>query len=396
MMHLFLNCLAASAGSGLTYVRNIVPQFSGRPELRATLAISPQLRKELGSPSNILFVEVEVPAGAAARFCWEQAFLPGIIRKTGADVLLSAGNFALRKSPVPQILLSGNSLYTSPDFYSDLRARGAHRMWLDTRIRGFFARRSVHWADCTVAPSKDFADTLSVWTGGKVVSIYHGFDPEVFFRNHISLPSAIQGKIDSGKGALRLIFVSHYNYYRNFETLLRALPCIQERLGGRTVQLFLTCKLASDEHSGAHRTETVAAMVRQLGISNQIVELGAVPYHLLQHVIRACDIYVTPAYTETFAHPLVEAMACGLPIVASDLPVHREVCGNAAVYFPRFSPQLLADRVLQVEQSSVLRKQLVECGSKRWRDFSWREHVDRIVALAQSLKASNMGYRRAA
>src|SRR5271170_8357118 len=99
MMHLFLNCLAASAGSGLTYVRNVAPQLSGHPDLRATLALSPQLRKELGNLSNISFIEMELPAGAAGRFCWEQSLLPRAIRKSGADVLLSAGNFALRKSP---------------------------------------------------------------------------------------------------------------------------------------------------------------------------------------------------------------------------------------------------------------------------------------------------------
>jgi glycosyltransferase involved in cell wall biosynthesis len=396
MMHLFLNCLAASAGSGLTYVRNVVPQLARRPNLQATMALSPQLRKELGNPSNISFVEIEVPEGAAARFCWEQVFLPNLIRKSGAEVLLSTGNFALRRSPVPQILLSGNSLYTSPDFYEDLRARRAYRIWLDTAVRGFFARRSVRWADCAVAPSKAFADTLRTWTGGKVVSIYHGFDPQIFFSGHTRLPSTIQGKLDAGNNALRLIFVSHYNYYRNFETLLRAIPYIREHLGGRDVRLFLTCKLSSDENSGRHRTEAAAALVRHLGISDQVVELGAVPYHLLQHVIRACDIYVTPAYAETFAHPLVEAMACGLPVVASDLPVHREICGDAALYFPRFSPQLLADRVVQVEQSSELRKQLVESGAKRWRDFSWRDHVDQILSLAQTLTHPNMANPRAA
>jgi glycosyltransferase involved in cell wall biosynthesis len=396
MMHLFLNCLAASAGSGLTYVRNVVPHFSRRPDLRATLVLSPQLRNGFGNPSNISFVEMEIPGGAAGRFSWEQFLLPRMIRKSAADVLISTGNFAIQESPVPQILLSGNSLYTSSDFYSDLRARRAYRIWLDTRVRGFFARRSVRWADCTVAPSKAFADTLGRWTGGNVVSIYHGFDPEIFFRDNTRLPSAIQDKIDSGKNALRLVFVSHYNYYRNFETLLRALPNIQEGLRGRDVQLFLTCKLSSEENSGSYRPEAAAALIKHLGVSDQVVELGAVPYHLLQHVIRACDVYVTPAYTETFAHPLVEAMACGLPIVASDLPVHREICGNAAMYFPRFSSQLLAERIVQIGQSSELRTKLAECGLKRSREFSWRDHVDQIVALAYQLKHSETGYSRAA
>jgi glycosyltransferase involved in cell wall biosynthesis len=396
MMHLFLNCLAASAGSGLTYVRNVIPQFSARPELRATVALAPKLRNGLGSPHNISFIEMDLPAGAAARFCWEQSQLLRMIQESGADVLISAGNFALWRSPVPQILLSGNSLYTSPDFRRDLCARRAYRIWLDTLVRAFFARRSVRWADCTVAPSKAFADTLRRWTGSKVVGLHHGFDPEIFFRDDTPLPSVIQDKIDSGKNALRLIFVSHYNYYRNFETLLRALPYIQERLGGRDVQLLLTCKLSSEEDSGSYRAEAAAAMVQRLGISDQVIELGAVPYHLLQHVLRACDVYVTPAYAETFAHPLVEAMACGLPVVASDLPVHREICGNAALYFPRFSPQMLADRVVQLEQSSALRKRLSECALERSRGFSWRAHVDQIIALANSLKRANIAYPHAA
>jgi glycosyltransferase involved in cell wall biosynthesis len=396
MMHLFFNCLAASAGSGLTYVRNIVPQLCARPDLRATLALAPRLRDELGNPPNISFIELKIPGGATGRFFWEQSLLSRRIRESGADVLISAGNFALRRSPVPQILLSGNSLYTSADFYDDLRERRAHRILLDTRTRAFFARRSVRWADCTVAPSRAFADTLRTWTGGKVVSIYHGFDPETFFKDQSPLPAAIRNKLESAGNTLRLVFVSHYNYYRNFETLLRAIPHIRRGLPDRDMQLFLTCKLSGVENSGAFRTTTAAALVRQLGISDQVVELGAIPYRHLQHVIRACNIYVTPAYAETFAHPLVEAMACGLPVVASDLPVHREICGNAAVYFPRFSPQQLAESVIEVARSSELRRKLVECGLKRSRQFSWRNHVDEIISLARSLKNSDPQYSRAA
>ncbi len=137
-------------------------------------------------------------------------------------------------------------------------------------------------------------------------------------------------------------------------------------------------------------------MIRQLGISDEVVELGAVPYCVLQHVIRACHIYVTAAYAETFAHPLVEAMACGLPIVASDLPVHREICEDAAVYFPRFSPEMLAERVMDLDQSFGLREKLSDAALRRARDFSWRDHLDQIVGLARSLKRGRVEYAPAA
>ena len=394
-MHLFINCLAASSGSGLTYVHNIVPQIAARPELQATLALPSKLRSGLDSPPNMSFIEMDIPAGAPGRFCWEQFYLRSVVQASAADVLISAGNFALRRSPVPQILLSGNCLYTCPDFYRDVLSRRAYHIWLDTRIRGFFARRSVRWADCTVAPSQTFAETVQRWAEGKVVGIHHGFDREIFFEDDAGLPPAIREQIDVGADVLRLIFVSHYNYYRNFETLLRALPCIKERLGARRVQLLLTCKLTQKD-SGYYSAKTAGRLIRELGISGEVVELGAVPYSVLQHVFCACHIYVTAAYAETFAHPLVEAMACGLPIVASDLPVHREICGEAAVYFPRFSPQMLAERVIELDQSLGLRKKLSYAALRRSCDFSWRDHLDQIVRLAQRLRRGTMKYAHAA
>jgi glycosyltransferase involved in cell wall biosynthesis len=111
------------------------------------------------------------------------------------------------------------------------------------------------------------------------------------------------------------------------------------------------------------------------------VELGPVAYEQLHHLYTACDLYVTPAYAETFAHPLVEAMASGLPIVASDLPVHKEVCGGAAQYFSRFSPEALAKAVARIAISSELAANLSAAGKERSAEFSWQRHVERLLSL---------------
>jgi len=385
-MHLFLNCLAASAGGGLTYLRNVVPHLSARTGVRTTVAANSNLRQELGDLPNITWAQLEGNQSTARRFYQEQAILPGLIRRSGADVLISAGNFALWRAPVPQILLSGNSLYTSADFYRDLRSRRDYRIWADTRIKGIFAKRSVYWAERTVAPSRAFAEELQRWTGAPILSIHHGFDFETFCKNGSTLLVPTQRKLDSANGALRLLFVSHYNYYRNFETLLRAIPLIQNRLDKRRVVLFLTCTLCSEKNPGSYHAEPAAQLVQRLGIAEHVVELGAIPYHLLHHVYGACDIYVTPAYAETFAHPLVEAMASGVPVVAADLPVHREICGEAALFFQRFSSQELADQVLRLEASLDLRKAFIESGRTRSREFSWEKHVDELLDLATSLR----------
>lgn len=384
MIHLFFNALAASAGAGLTYVRNIVPEISRRNDVQATIVVTPALRREFQEVPNVTLMELEA-SGAAHRFWQEQSLLPKMIRNANADVLISTGNFALRKSPAPQILLSGNSLYTSADFYRDVWARRDFGVWLDTRIKAIFAKRSLFWADVTVAPSGAFANVLHQWTGREVSSVYHGFNKSQFFQDTTPLSPDVQIKIKAAEGSLKLLFVSHYNYYRNFETLLRAVPLFRDRIPGRKVKLFLTCKLSSYQNPGSYRAEVASALVRELDMTENVIELGAIPYSQLHHLYRSVDIYVTPAYAETFAHPLVEAMACGLPIVASDTAVHREICADSAVFFGRFSPAGLAEQVVNVASSQDLARNLKTCGEKRSVDFSWQEHVSKIVAIAEAL-----------
>jgi glycosyltransferase involved in cell wall biosynthesis len=78
-------------------------------------------------------------------------------------------------------------------------------------------------------------------------------------------------------------------------------------------------------------------------------------------------------------------MSSGLPVVASDLPVHREICEAAALYFPSFSPEELAEQVLQIHESPQLEQKLSSNGLRRARDFSWSNHVDRLLVLAEEL-----------
>jgi glycosyltransferase involved in cell wall biosynthesis len=163
------------------------------------------------------------------------------------------------------------------------------------------------------------------------------------------------------------------------------MSVLRNRLALRKVKLFLTCFLNSDSNPGSYRTKSAASLANNLRQNHDIVELGPVSYRSLHHLYRACHIYVTPAYAESFAHPLIEAMSSGLPIVASDLPVHREICGDAALYFPRFSPDLLAARVLEISEQPQLSEELSRKGVQRARDFSWSDHVERLIQLANGL-----------
>ena len=390
MIRLFLNGLAASAGGGLTYLRNVIPHLAGRADAEATVLLNAEVRREFGELPNISFVAMGASAGAAHRFVREQITLPTLLRRSGAQVLVSTGNFALWNSPVPQILLSRNALYTSRDFRCDVKARLDCTMLADSIFKGWLARLSIGRADVTVAPSEAFAEELTRWTGKKVVAVHHGFDREAFASDADPLSAEVRHQLEAGNDALRLLFVSHYNYYRNFETLFRCLPILRDLLKAK-VKLFLTCQLRSSKNPGSYRAEPAASLANHLSGDGSVVELGAIPYRSLHHLYRACHIYVTPAYAESFAHPLVEAMSSGLPIVASDLPVHREICRDAAIYFPRFSQEALADQILRIKESPELARNLSLSGLNRAQDFSWRTHVESLIALAKRLVSSIPG-----
>jgi glycosyltransferase involved in cell wall biosynthesis len=385
MLHLFINAASASAGGGLTYIRNIMPQLARRDDVQTTVLLNDALRGEMAESSRTSVVKDSCSGHGGGRFWREQILLPKLIRKSGADVLLCPGNFALFLSPIPQVLLSRNALYTSAEFLRDLRERDEYGLWIDTEIKGAIARWSILRAECTVAPAEAFAQELRRWTGKEVKCIHHGFDPESFFRDSAPLPQDVREQLTSAQGTLKILFVSHYNYYRNFETLIRAIAIIKHRVYPREVRLIVTCKLISQENPGNYHAETAAELVRSLKLEREILQLGAIPYSKLHHVYKSCDFYVTPAYAETFAHPLVEAMASGLPVIASDLPIHREICGEAAMYFPRFSAEALAEQIVQFAGCETKRAQLREMGLKRSQRFCWSKHVDELLRLARSL-----------
>ena len=81
----------------------------------------------------------------------------------------------------------------------------------------------------------------------------------------------------------------------------------------------------------------------------------------------------------------MKAMACGTPVIASDIPVFREVARDAAVYFDPHDDEALAETMMRVLDEST-RRDLVEAGRRRVRDFSWDEAARRLVDVYRSLE----------
>jgi alpha-1,3-rhamnosyl/mannosyltransferase len=115
------------------------------------------------------------------------------------------------------------------------------------------------------------------------------------------------------------------------------------------------------------RTE-IAAAERE----GWVLHLGYVTAGELAALYAGAELVALPSFYEGFGLPAIEALAAGAPLVASDLPVLREVAGDAALYAPPDRPDLWAERITALLADGSLREELRRKGRERARLFDWR------------------------
>jgi glycosyltransferase involved in cell wall biosynthesis len=384
-----INALASTAGGGQTYLRNVLPRLSrfdtdNRYLVLAPAANLPEYRALVGEDIDVETAPVN--GGVLPRLWWEQSGLRRYLSRQKIDLLICLGNFSLMASPVPQILFNRNDLYFSEAFENDLYKRRLYGDLVANRLKSWLAQASIRQAEVNVVPTRAFGDHIRRSLGRATPEFEvmpFGFDPAIFNASGELLDASQLAALKLDEPLFRILLVSHYNYFRNFETVIKALPLVKTEADqrGLGIQLVLTTDLQKGAVYGGYDATSASDLIDELGIRQEIAMLGSVSYTRLHDLYRRCDAAVCPSYAESFGHPLVEAMASGLPVIAADLDVHREVCGEAAVYFGMFDDRDLAAQILGMMRDRDLQKQLIERGSSRFKQFSWDDHVKRLTAL---------------
>ena len=112
------------------------------------------------------------------------------------------------------------------------------------------------------------------------------------------------------------------------------------------------------------------ALVAELGIGDDVVFVGGVPLEETVNFYRAADAFVYPSLNETFGLPILEAMACGCPVVTSDVSAMPETAGGAALLADPKAPESLARAIVEAAQPGN-RDRLLDLGFTRARQFTW-------------------------
>ena len=109
--------------------------------------------------------------------------------------------------------------------------------------------------------------------------------------------------------------------------------------------------------------------------------LGRLSTDVLADLYRRCALFVFPSLAETFGNPLLEAMACGAPVVSSRATAMPEVLGDAAVFFDPLDVEGMGAAIGRVLGDGDLRRRLGEKALARAQAFSWETTAQRTAGV---------------
>jgi glycosyltransferase involved in cell wall biosynthesis len=234
---------------------------------------------------------------------------------------------------------------------------------LTRAYRKFSYPRSARAADAIIINSESLRAEIGNYLqvdDRKFKLIYEAVDHELFKPGDAA---AARAKV-AAHGITKpfLLFVSSLWPYKNCEGLLRAWALARGELGDH--QLAVVGSGRDPEYlASLHK------LAAELGITGEVVFTGGVKLEETVDFYRAADAFVYPSLNETFGLPLLEAMACGCPVVTSDTSAMPETAGGAAVLADPKDPASIARAI--VEAAGPRRDRLREAGLRRASQFTW-------------------------
>ncbi len=344
--------LAYRRGVG-TYAANLILALSkiDRKNHYSIFNAPHVLRSQISSSR---FSWVTVPFSNAAYY--EQVLLPRAAREQGVQLLHYTDNSATALDPIPFVVTLHDTMHTRP--LAQVRPKAAFRHRLIDAYKKWAISRSTSRAKAVLTVSEfskgEILKNMKI-DGTRVFVTPEGVDRRLF-KKVSRKPSKLFKILAHGAADER----------KNIPNILKAVKILADR--GKKFQVII---LGMDE--AELKCTNYMNQVVSLGIGNLLEWAGNVPSEMLSRVYAESDLFLYPSRLEGFGLPVLEAFACGVPVIASNTTSLPEVAGDAALLIDPESPQAIAKAVKQMMEGSVLRRRYIQRGLKRAKLFTWEK-----------------------
>jgi glycosyltransferase involved in cell wall biosynthesis len=264
------------------------------------------------------------------------------------------------------------------------RAYGLFERWYQRWAVRHASRRSR--AVLTVSEFSKSEITRYFATDPKKIFVTHlGFDAEVFR----PLDDAEIGRVISKYGISRpyFIFVGRLEAKKNLSGLLRAFAEFRENGGAQAGNFSLV--LVGGRGVGYDREVRRARLNQE--VKERVIECGYADKADMPFLVAGATALIQPSWYEGFGLPPIEAMACGTPVISSNVTSLPEVCGYAAMYANPGKPEEFAQAMSRVTKEPALLAELVRNGLKHAKQFTWRRTAEKTWEVLKKHLAGRCG-----
>jgi glycosyltransferase involved in cell wall biosynthesis len=328
----------------------------GTPKTLCKLRDAPILRK-ISPPA--------LRSGSWRRFAWQRFSLSAAATAAGCDVLFVPGGSFLG-SFRPFVTMSRNMLPFSPSEWRYFHARTRLKLRLLRPVQARSFRRADGLIFLTRYAETAITRVLPLSTVQRTV-IPHGVAESFRMPPRPQRPLANY----SWEAPLTLLYVSPIRGYKHQLEVLRAMQ--SDLLASLPIRLRLVGLCLTEKDGSLFRAELQRVNRQRMVVSCD----GEVAYRDLPGIFSTSDVGIFASSCENMPNTLLEYMAAGLPIAASERPPMPEVLGDAGLYFDPESPESIARTLHEIIVNHEKRTLLASRAYARAAAFSWRTCADR-------------------
>ena len=292
-------------------------------------------------------------------YYWMQFSVKPLINEIQPDLFLSPDGFLSLGAKCKQlpVIHDINFLHHPKDL----------PFWVRNYYNHFFpkfAKEATRIATVSEFSKKDIAASYQI-DPSNIDVVYNGINDHFAPVDELT-KIAVKNKFT--KGCDYFLFVGSISRRKNILRLIKAFHLFKKDNSSNMKLVLAGAIFWGDDE--------ISALMKELQIENEIVFTGRVPNEELKNITASAFAMTYLPYFEGFGIPLVEAMQCGIPIIAANTSCLPEIAGEAALYADPFDEIEIKNAMLTLFNDDSLRKELIKQGAKRKDNFSWDKTAD--------------------